>query len=398
MSTGAFIEPLMVITLLFGGDYVNRNSNYKLPGKRSEARNEKTVDHVWEYSSDGSGSPFPRAASVEEGLLSSRLQEESSRLRIKFPFLVEIWYWAHILALTLVEGTVNVARRHALQVIYLEQRLRIFWEPAIQRAFLKHETAMHWINRIYCFIHIPGTIFFLAWLYYYTTVRNRVDERQAEKDVGEVAGSPGGPALYQARRRTLAVCNLLAFIVFTAWPCMPPRLLSDPSARGVDVDQARLTASLTPCHAITPLRIFSPYRSHGCPGPHGAAASPEPHDRTAAARTRQAPLDAEAPVHARRVLIPVHGLHRHGRHREPFHPRRGNRRLRLRRCLARELYPTEPLAGGGLLPPVPENPQALDGQPGNRRAGKSLRKRPPVDFGHASTRLEMPGLYPPQMV
>ncbi|RYP50049.1 hypothetical protein DL768_004335 [Monosporascus sp. mg162] len=278
MSAGAFIEPLVVITLLFGGVYVNRNSNYKLLGKRSEERNEKTVDDVWEYSSDSSGSPVLRAASVEEGLLSSPLQEESrwrtreigilsakfqvvspntrvfrdyflSRLLIKFPFLVEVWYWALIYwvyqlgrafsALTLVEGTVNVARHHALQVIRLEQRLRIFWEPAIQQAFLKHETTMHWINRIYSFIHIPGTIFFLAWLYYYTTVRNRVDERQAEKDVGEVAGSPGGPALYQARRRTMAVCNLLAFIVFTAWPCMPPRLLSDPGARGADADQGR---------------------------------------------------------------------------------------------------------------------------------------------------------------
>jgi hypothetical protein len=26
----------------------------------------------------------------------------------------------------------------------------------------------------------------------------------------------------------MAVCNLIAFIVFTLWPCMPPRLLSDP--------------------------------------------------------------------------------------------------------------------------------------------------------------------------
>lgn len=109
----------------------------------------------------------------------------------------------------------------------------------MQQVFMRHETMMHWINRIYSFIHIPGTIFFLAWLYYYTTVRNRVDERQEEKDIGEVAGSPGGPALYQARRRTMAVCNLLAFIVFTAWPCMPPRLLSDPAVSGADAKEGR---------------------------------------------------------------------------------------------------------------------------------------------------------------
>lgn len=132
-------------------------------------------------------------------------------------------------AVNLVEGTVHIARRHALQVIHLEQTLRIFWEPAIQAAFMEHETLMHWINRIYSFIHIPGTIFFLVSLYYYTTVRNRLTERRGDKELGDTDGSPAGPKLYEARRRTMAVCNLLAFVVFTAWPCMPPRLLGDSS-------------------------------------------------------------------------------------------------------------------------------------------------------------------------
>jgi hypothetical protein len=63
------------------------------------------------------------------------------------------------------------------------------------------------LNRIYSFIHIPGTITFLAWLY---------------------AAAP--QPLFEARRRTLAVSNLMAFVVFTLWPCMPPRLL--PSTDG----------------------------------------------------------------------------------------------------------------------------------------------------------------------
>lgn len=98
---------------------------------------------------------------------------------------------------------------------------------------------MTWTNRIYSFIHIPGTILFLVWLYYYVTVRNRLDEEQQDKDVGETGGSPAGPRLYEARRRTLALCNLLAFVVFTAWPCMPPRLLSDPNIRGPAGTEAR---------------------------------------------------------------------------------------------------------------------------------------------------------------
>ena len=37
-----------------------------------------------------------------------------------------------------------------------------------------------------------------------------------------------GLGLCKARRRTMAVCRLSAFIVLTIWPCMPPGLLNDP--------------------------------------------------------------------------------------------------------------------------------------------------------------------------
>jgi hypothetical protein len=167
-----------------------------------------------------------------------------SRLLRKFPFLVECWYWALVYwtyqlgraftAVTLQEGTVDVARKHALQIIQIEKSLCIFWEVSIQRFFLRHSQLMSVINWVYSFIHIPGTIAFLVWLYYYTTTRNRVDESQTGKPLGAAKGSPAGPLLYQARRRTLAVCNLLAFVVFTLWPCMPPRLLSDKNVKGPD--------------------------------------------------------------------------------------------------------------------------------------------------------------------
>jgi len=127
-------------------------------------------------------------------------------------------------AVTLVEGTVHVARYHALALIRLEQRLHIFWELDIQRFFLQYPWLMTQIDRIYSFIHIPGTILFLAWLYWYTTTRRH---------------SAASPKVYEARRRTMATCNLLAFIVFTIWPCMPPRLLSDPNVTGPSGDEAR---------------------------------------------------------------------------------------------------------------------------------------------------------------
>lgn len=144
--------------------------------------------------------------------------------------------------MTLEDNTVDVARKNALQLIELEERLHVFWELPIQEFFLRYPALMTGINRVYSFIHIPGTIAFLVWLYYSTITRNRVRGRGLESPnaiAPQHTGSSSGPGLYQARRRTLAVCNLLAFVVFTLWPCMPPRLLSDKSVEGPIGDVAR---------------------------------------------------------------------------------------------------------------------------------------------------------------
>ncbi|KAI5285801.1 hypothetical protein KEM55_000502, partial [Ascosphaera atra] len=150
-------------------------------------------------------------------------------------------------ALTLQESTVNVARKHALQVIKVEQALKIFLEPTVQGAILARPGLLKWINWLYSFIHIPGTIAFLVWLYYYTTTCNRA-ERDARGT--SFSGTPGGPALYQARRRALAFCNLVAFIVFTLWPCMPPRLLSDENVDGAVGELARSYGFVDTVHGI----------------------------------------------------------------------------------------------------------------------------------------------------
>lgn len=134
--------------------------------------------------------------------------------------------------MTLKDDTVDVARKHALQIVKIEQSLGIFIEVDIQKFFLARPLLMAWTNWIYSFIHIPGTIAFLVWLYYYTTTRNSLDDPRYSPLNHRIEGSPAGPPLYAARRRTLAVCNLLAFIVFTLWPCMPPRLLSDDKVGG----------------------------------------------------------------------------------------------------------------------------------------------------------------------
>ncbi|KAJ5455763.1 uncharacterized protein N7458_004027 [Penicillium daleae] len=280
MGAGAVLEPLAVIVLLFGGTWINRvtntgDSRTYVRRRSSEYMRADSTDSLESgYSSpksnDGllsarSCSPMPQLSDGrwhkrQLSLLSLSWTVSSpntevfkdrllSRLLRKLPFLVECWYWALVYwtyqlgraftAVTLQEDTVNVARSHALRLIEMEERLGIFWELRIQHFFLRHPLVMTWINWIYSFIHIPGTIAFLVWLYYYTITRNRINESQPGKSRGAVSGSPAGPLLYQARRRTLAVCNLLAFVVFTLWPCMPPRLLSDPKVEGPEGELGR---------------------------------------------------------------------------------------------------------------------------------------------------------------
>jgi hypothetical protein len=177
-----------------------------------------------------------------------------SRLLLRFPFILEIIYWALIysiyqmgrgfLASRLNDSTIDVACRHALQVIKLEQSLHMFWELDIQRWFLQYPALMYWINRIYSFVHLPATISFLVGLYWFAITRNR-NHPGSE--------SVPNPYLYESRRRSLAVsgpqylvditdgqiCNLLAFCVFSTWPCMPPRLLGDSESPGEVGELAR---------------------------------------------------------------------------------------------------------------------------------------------------------------
>ncbi|KAL2024241.1 hypothetical protein VTK56DRAFT_9397 [Thermocarpiscus australiensis] len=302
MAIGAILEPLVVVSLLALGTIINR-SRCRSSGSQSLFRLSRP--HPWQHLKYGPDpdyddletgrnnedeetlppSPLSRSSSTSsttlaedgptksispwrqrklrllgwEGVVTTPNTEMFkdrflSRLLQRYPFLVEVWYWALIYwvyqlgraltAVTLQASTVDTAREHALQVIHVEKRLRIFVEPAVQRWFLASPTLMRWTNRTYSFIHIPGTILFLILLYHATTTRPR--EKLQEEHGGRLPvenwrelAPPFGPAVYEKRRRTMAMCNLLAFIVFTFWPCMPPRLLSDPDYTGKYAREAK---------------------------------------------------------------------------------------------------------------------------------------------------------------
>ncbi|KAK3311061.1 PAP2 superfamily-domain-containing protein [Chaetomium strumarium] len=301
MAIGAVLEPLVVVSLLAFGTIVNRNKSNSSWSPFSAKRPEPWRHIKYSSDSDEEDVEASRRREDEITLLPPTLSRSSSssdttlaedgfdkttppwrprklrfmgwekevttpntevfrtrflsRVLQRFPFLVEVWYWALIYwvyqlgraftAVTLQESTVHTAREHALQVIHVEQRLGIFIEPAVQRWFLQSPTLMRWTNRVYSFIHIPGTILFLIVLYHFTTARPR---RTLQKEQGDRAqlgdnwrelAPQFGPAVYERRRRTMAMCNLLAFIVFTFWPCMPPRLLSDPTYTGEYAKEAK---------------------------------------------------------------------------------------------------------------------------------------------------------------
>lgn len=127
MGAGAFIEPLVVVTLLFGGTWFNRNTTYTLfprnQGERwsHEKRRHSSVGSIESGLTEDALLSGDRRRS-SNSLLSS---EESkwrkrevgafgktiavtspntrrfrnnflSRVLVKFPFLVEAWYWALI--------------------------------------------------------------------------------------------------------------------------------------------------------------------------------------------------------------------------------------------------------------------------------------------------------------
>ncbi|KAJ2905561.1 hypothetical protein MKZ38_005205 [Zalerion maritima] len=300
MGVGAFLEPLIVVSLLATGTIVNRDKFFSLSTKPStiDRRPRKRSDS---YDDTESGRSSPSGTKTSGAALggwsststlsggedgserwrrrtlrlwgwkrtvttpNTRVFEDRflSRLLRQFPFLVEAWYWAliywvyqigrAITALTMVKDTVDIAREHALQLIHLEKKLHLFFELGVQKWFLGHPTLMHWTNRLYSFVHIPGTIAFLIILYYITTTKYRGTSGASTPSSGNTSpdrsSSPFtssslsrrrfGPHVYEARRRTMAMCNLIAFVIFTLWPCMPPRLLSDPNYDGEYAEEAK---------------------------------------------------------------------------------------------------------------------------------------------------------------
>jgi hypothetical protein len=143
MGLGGLIEPLVVVMLLFGGTWINRNKAYRLSRRRHSRNTIKTFIDVRCSSPDslesGQSSPVTTDGLLSDSSYSSYSSDDSarcsspsllmrqearwrkrevgllgwrrevvtpntrvfrgrllSRLLRRFPFLVEAWYWALI--------------------------------------------------------------------------------------------------------------------------------------------------------------------------------------------------------------------------------------------------------------------------------------------------------------
>ena len=108
-------------------------------------------------------------------------------------------------------GIWDVSQEHGLRILEFEQVgpesfLFPIRELDVQQWFLQgHQRALASLNQAYALIHIPGTVAFIAW-YYYVAPNH---------------------STFATLRRTLTLTNHLAFLIFTGYPCMPPRLLPE---------------------------------------------------------------------------------------------------------------------------------------------------------------------------
>ncbi|KAJ9120780.1 hypothetical protein QFC22_002713 [Naganishia vaughanmartiniae] len=118
-------------------------------------------------------------------------------------------------------NTRALSEAHARAILAIEVALGLDIEKALQEVVMKHDLLLRFFNKTYSMVHIPATISFIGYSYW------------------------AFPApIFQRVRRTLVVCNGLAFIIFSSWPCMPPRLLPFDEFGYVDTVHAGEAASI----------------------------------------------------------------------------------------------------------------------------------------------------------
>ncbi|KAJ5982714.1 hypothetical protein N7451_012814 [Penicillium sp. IBT 35674x] len=223
----SWLEPLIVVTIMIGSLYLNRRKSYKIFGSHA------TIRYSRGERPTGGTLNTPNNGFLERNTVFGfqiRMADSTqwahhihSRLLWKFPFLVEMFYWivnylfysvTRAVSQTLLPanvGIVEVAQKHGEDILNFEHASTFSFlfpiqESAFQSYFMaNHPFLMTFFNRIYSIVHIPGTVLFLGWYYH------------------EAPNSE----TFASVRRTMTMGNLVAFVIFCLYPCMPPRLLPE---------------------------------------------------------------------------------------------------------------------------------------------------------------------------
>ncbi|KAL1998598.1 hypothetical protein VTN02DRAFT_5917 [Thermoascus thermophilus] len=210
------IEPGAIVATFTAGTLINR---------RRTPRLSKPIDDVEAPESDDDegdeqkrrGESVYQYGTVTRHSSPPPRKNNHTRLLAHFPFLIEIWYWlltywiyqglraVSARAIQGNEAVFDTAYHHALQILSLEHHLHIDVELAVQRFILDKAPWLMYnvLARIY-YSHIVLGVVFLVYCYTFL---------------------PRGQ--YQSIRRTIALENVIAFVIITAWRCMPPRLLPE---------------------------------------------------------------------------------------------------------------------------------------------------------------------------
>ncbi|KAJ9199976.1 hypothetical protein DTO164E3_4433 [Paecilomyces variotii] len=232
-------EPLIVFSILVASMIVTRRKGFRILGKKKtsydslldEPSSPHSSDELLCYDADsdegllGISKHYPKrrrcCGTVVRTPNTSRFASNiHSRILMKFPFLIEMFYWiityifyrlTKIVSTKIFSkiGIWDVAMENGVRLLEIEEEswLRIFFpltEHNVQAWFMNgHQVLLTVLNRFYALVHIPGTVGFIAWYYYVAPSHNT----------------------FATARRTLTLTNLFAFVTFTFYPCMPPRLL-----------------------------------------------------------------------------------------------------------------------------------------------------------------------------
>lgn len=246
---------------MIGSIILNRRRSYSITrrtGRTPDASSENLLgwrdpDYDSEAASLRSRSPSPLGGKAQqqqqhvcgipvEAPDSSRFANHvHSRILQKYPFIIEMFYWAlNYVAYAMTKNTAAaiygrggnqvtaLAQENGINILNLEHHSFLSFlfpieESSVQAFFLSHKSGMTFFNQIYSLVHIPGTVAyvppspqphnptlthpralsFLSWYYY----------------------AAPNHSTFAIARRTMTLGNFAAFLIFCFYPCMPPRLL-----------------------------------------------------------------------------------------------------------------------------------------------------------------------------